>query len=167
MEILGSSNAWDYLLLLPDLSEETILNIHKQILFFDISNAGTYRKMPVHIGDKEMPIPESIETSVGGMINIRKENEDLFEIAAEMHLQFENIHPFVDGTGRTGRMRMIMNLQLIQSGYLPINIRQNDSGKYYRCFRQYYIAPEKGVQEVFNLITKYEDEELTKLLSWI
>jgi len=38
---------------------------------------------------------------------------------------------------------------------------------YYRCFRQYDIAHEKRIQELFNLVTKCEDEELTKLSDWI
>ena len=77
-----------------------------------------------------------------------------------VHLIFENIHPFIDGNGRTGRM--IINLQLLKTGYLPINIKQKDAGKYYGCFRQYDKSKEKGVQELYNLITKYEYEELLK-----
>ena len=70
-----------------------------------------------------------------------------------------------DGNGRTGRM--LLNLQLLREGWLPINIKKNESGKYYRCFRQFDISREKGIQEMFNLITKYEYEELLKLRSLI
>lgn len=48
-----------------------------------------------------------------------------------------------------------------------MDIKKDDVGKYYRCFRKYDIAEEKGIQELFNLITKYEYEELLKFKSWI
>ena len=97
--------------------------------------------------------------------DIIKNEENLFEKAAKIHLMFENIHPFIDGNGRTGRM--LLNLQLLREGWLPINIKKNESGKYYRCFRRFDISKEKGIQEMFNLITKYEYEELLKLRSLI
>jgi len=48
------------------------------------------------------------------------------ERIAELHMRFEQIHPFPDGNGRTGRM--ILNQQLLNAGYLPITI--NDKSKY-------------------------------------
>lgn len=165
MEVLGSSNAWNYVLTLPELSVETIKTIHKYLLFFDVEHAGIYRNIPVHVGDKQMPEHRNIEDAIIRLLEIPKRDHDLFKIISEMHLRFENIHPFIDGNGRTGRM--MINLQLMSAGYLPINIKKNEAGEYYRCFRQYDKASEKGIQELFNLITKYEYEELSKLKNWI
>lgn len=59
----------------------------------------------------------------------------IVECVAYFHLQFESIHPFIDGNGRTGRL--IMNLQLIKSGLPAINIKFADRRKYYDAFDEY------------------------------
>ena len=163
MEVIGSNKAWDYVLSLPLLTKETILNIHRRILFFDEENAGIFRNSPVHIGEKQMAESDHIEDDVAALIE--QDEEDVFRQISLFHLRFENIHPFIDGNGRAGRM--LINLQLMMAGFLPVNIKYKDVGRYYRCFRQYDISPGKGVQEMYNLITKYEYEELTGLIEAI
>jgi Fic family protein len=49
-------------------------------------------------------------------------------MAATFHQKFEEIHPFFDGNGRTGRM--IMNYMLIQSGFPPIVIQKKNRKEY-------------------------------------
>ncbi len=157
MEVLGSNNAWNYVLSKPEVSTYTLKQIHKRILFFDVENAGVFRNIPIYVGDKKMLNEDLIEEAISKLLKPLK-NIDIFKEVADFHLKFENIHPFVDGNGRTGRM--LINLQLISNGFLPVNIKFNDAGKYYRCFRQYDISEKRGIQEMFNLLTKYEYEQL-------
>jgi Fic family protein len=44
-------------------------------------------------------------------------SDRLTQDLAEVHCRFEQIHPFVDGAGRTGRL--ILNLLLVRLGYPP------------------------------------------------
>lgn len=49
--------------------------------------------------------------------------------AAYYHVKFENIHPFADGNGRTGRLTM--NYFLLTHNHPPIIIHQEDRKNYY------------------------------------
>ena len=42
--------------------------------------------------------------------------------AAMLHSIFVKIHPFIDGNGRTARL--LLNLELMKSGYVPIVIQK-------------------------------------------
>ncbi|OZG59913.1 Fic/DOC family protein [Bifidobacterium lemurum] len=48
--------------------------------------------------------------------------------AAGFHALFENVHPFADGNGRTGRQ--LLNMMLMSSGYKPVAIK-HDAGRTY------------------------------------
>lgn len=50
------------------------------------------------------------------------------EELANIHCRFEQIHPFLDGNGRTGRL--ILNLILVRLGYPPMVIYKRDRQRY-------------------------------------
>lgn len=56
------------------------------------------------------------------------------ERLATVHARFEQIHPFLDGNGRTGRL--LLNLLLVRSGYPPIVIRNRQRTAYLRALAQ-------------------------------
>ena len=51
--------------------------------------------------------------------------------AAKVHVDFVGIHPFIDGNGRVSRL--IMNLELLKSGYQAVNIRNDKKLGYYEA----------------------------------
>ena len=52
---------------------------------------------------------------------------------AEAHSRFEQIHPFIDGNGRAGRL--LLNLVLVRLGYAPAIIYKRDRNRYLAALR--------------------------------
>lgn len=57
-----------------------------------------------------------------------KTNDDKLLSILDTHIQFERIHPFSDGNGRTGRM--IMMYSLLQEGFPPLIIEKETKAQY-------------------------------------
>ncbi len=62
--------------------------------------------------------------------------------AAYFHAKFENMHPFADGNGRTGRL--IMNYILLLNGHPPIIIHEEDRKRYYEALEAWDEQQELG-----------------------
>jgi Fic family protein len=56
------------------------------------------------------------------------------ERLAILHNRFEQVHPFLDGNGRTGRL--VLNLMVARLGYPPAIIYKRDRDKYLRALRR-------------------------------
>jgi len=56
------------------------------------------------------------------------------EQLAALHCRFEQIHPFLDGNGRAGRL--VLNLILVRLGYPPAIIYKRDRDRYIRALQR-------------------------------
>jgi Fic family protein len=56
------------------------------------------------------------------------------EALARAHARFEQIHPFLDGNGRTGRL--LLNLVLVRAGYPPAIIYKGERSRYLAALRR-------------------------------
>ncbi|MDI6601497.1 MAG: Fic family protein [Thermoanaerobacteraceae bacterium] len=117
-----------------DISEAVIKNIHYLLLKgIDDKNAGKYREANVLIsGSKHIPpmnvlVPEKMNELIT-WYDKSKEIIHPIEHAAEFHLRFTYIHPFIDGNGRCARL--LMNLILMRNSYVPAIIRMEDRLEY-------------------------------------
>ncbi len=61
-------------------------------------------------------------------LNNAATDEEKLESILDTHIQFERIHPFSDGNGRTGRM--LMNYSLMQEGLPPLIIEKETKAIY-------------------------------------
>ncbi|MBR4156079.1 MAG: Fic family protein [Bacteroidales bacterium] len=144
LEAVGYKEAFQYVEELAkqdkDLSEFDIKSIHNLVLADRPEDRGTFRRVNVRIaGALTTPVqPYLIEPKIEELLNnynVWSKSMHIVERVANFHLQFESIHPFIDGNGRTGRL--IMNLQLIKEGLPAINIKFADRRKYYDAFDEY------------------------------
>ncbi len=126
--------------ILREVSKEIIVLLH-QMLIGNINDniAGKFRKIGeyVRVGTYIAPPPEHIEKIIEEIISEYTSEHDSYFIdkIAKFHLDFENLHPFVDGNGRIGRV--LINYQLQQLGFPNLIIRDKEKQKYYNGFKEY------------------------------
>lgn len=147
------------------LSESVIKQIHSLVLIDRPEDRGTFRRIPVRImGAYTEPVqPFMIEPKITELLAVndeRKTSMGIIERIARFHLEFEGIHPFIDGNGRTGRL--ILNLDLIRNGYPPINVKFADRKQYYDAFDAYYR--DGDADKMTDLIAEYVNERLDEYL---
>jgi Fic family protein len=134
------------------ITEEAILNIHRILLEnTDPEIAGIFRDEQVWIGGRGIsphnaafvpPHQENIAAYLMDLIEFinRKDIHGLLQ-ASIAHCQFETIHPFLDGNGRTGRalmQAMLHNSGLIRKSALPISAGLlSDIQSYFRALESY------------------------------
>ena len=143
MEAVGHKEAFEFVSELvkqnEPLSERIIKQIHFLVLVGNKDDRGVYRKVPVHImGAKHEPVqPYMIEPKMEELLKSFMEGkEHIITKLARFHIEFEGIHPFIDGNGRTGRL--LVNLELMKAGYPPIDIKFTDRMEYYKAFDEYH-----------------------------
>ena len=153
------------------LNERELLSVHNLILRGIIpEDAGRYRRVQVMIkGSAHMPPQPFI---------VAKEMEDYFFwfeenknkmhpviLAAEMHERLVTIHPFIDGNGRTSRL--IMNLILLQNGFVIANIKGDYDSRmtYYQSLEKAQTSGNK--EDFFMFIASVEKECLERYLGII
>lgn len=146
------------------ISEWNIKNIHKLVLKEIDDNAGTYRgenikiKGTTHIPPDYLIVPELMEKLIINYEDWKKYHPIIR--AALLHGELVKIHPFVDGNGRTSRL--VMNLSLMNSGYLPVIVKKDKRLEYYNALDKAHITGD--YTDFVKLVNELEIEMLNKYL---
>ncbi len=130
-EAVGHGAAYDFMLELArqkdmNITEDTIKKLHR--IFYqkvDAEQAGQYRSIQVYISGTEYvpPAPDEVPRLMKHLADQVSSSRDTLhpiELAAMAHKRLVDIHPFVDGNGRTARL--LMNLILVNTGYGVVSI---------------------------------------------
>ena len=169
LEVVGHRDAFLYVVSLVStkvpISERVIREIHSLVLINRPEDKGVYRRIPVKIMGAHHEPPTALSCPLfrwsGWLRNCPHDSRHRIETAALFHLNFEGVHPFIDGNGRTGRL--ILNLMLMQAGYPPIDVKFSDRRKYYACFDSYYR--DHDASPMVNMVGEYVKERLSQYLS--
>ena len=170
MEAVGHKEAFDFVSeLVKDnvpISESIIKQIHYLVLADKKEDRGVYRRIPVHIiGAQHEPVqPYLIEPKMEQLLyDFAASTEHIVTKLARFHIEFEGIHPFIDGNGRTGRL--LVNLELMKAGFPPIDIKFTDRIAYYRAFDEYHVKRNLSAME--NLFAGYINARLDMYLDML
>ena len=119
----------------------------------DIKDTEGYRTVQVFIQGSEHipPEPEKVPNLMMYYIyNYNHDEQDIFTKIAKYHIDFEKIHPFEDGNGRTGRL--LINYELLKNNLPPIVILKDDSKKYYEFLsNEDYKKFARWIKELSNI----------------
>lgn len=102
-----------------------ILEAHKTLMSGgdgDKANPGHYRKQPVKVGKLTPPPANKVEDLIADLEKFINDDDSLPALikAGLAHIQFETIHPFLDGNGRIGRLLIVLMLMKDKVIFAPI-----------------------------------------------
>ena len=138
LEAINHADAFDYIKGFVgkkknEINLRDILLLHSLILKrIDDKHAGVIRKVFASIAgsDSKLPDPIKVPQLMDEFVDwLHTVQDHPATIAADAHHRLVSIHPFVDGNGRSARL--LMNLLLMQEGYPPAIIKNDNRKKYF------------------------------------
>lgn len=162
-EAINHKYAVNYILnhLDEELSEQIIKDIAIMINR-NISEISGYRTVPVRIRGAEHvpPAPEQIPQQMMYFVYNYNHTEfdSIYQKLAQMHLQFERIHPFEDGNGRTGRL--LLNFELIKNNLAPVVIPKEQRSSYFEMIGN---NDSTALEDFLKMLSDEEQERINQM----
>lgn len=159
-EVVGHARAIDLVYALldqPTLDKEAIFALHRAVQTQSVvdiycpigawknESNGRYISQDNRLVYLAYPEPDAIEHLMTLWLELYHQSVILDEAQAvlvytRLHLAFASIHPFFDGNGRMARL--LANIPLLKSGYLPIVVKKEARAAYIQTLSEYQrISP--------------------------
>ena len=126
----------------------------------NINDTEGYRAVQVFIRGSEHipPAPEKVPNLMNYYVyNYNHDEQDIFIKIARYHIEFEKIHPFEDGNGRTGRL--LINYELLKNNLPPVVNSKDDRVKYLEFLRK---NDGSGLAQWLRDLSNTEEERMKK-----
>ena len=159
-EAINLKYAYNYIL--KNIDKSITVDMIKQIsklINKNIKDLDGFRKTQVFIkGASDIPpkseyVPMLISELVYKKVKVK--NENVYEYISRFHIDFEHIHPFEDGNGRTGRV--IIAKELLSRGLAPVVIPYTKRAEYIN------YLDEKNVEGLSKMLMKLSNEEKERM----
>jgi len=171
-EMTGHFSMFNHMLTTWDqpLTEQLIKEYHYYLkvgVFEDRANGypvGEYKNRVNYVSDIQVANPAKVQAYMQELI---KRYESIKEVSifelAKLHADFEKVHPFQDGNGRTGRL--ILLKECLRKGIIPILIRDIDKEVYYFSLNK--AQKENDYQALINYLTKEQEYYLGRIKEFL
>lgn len=123
------------------LTQELIKQFHYELksgVFEDRANGyaiGDYKERPNVIGVYHTVRPENVAEEMRKLLEWYSNQVVDISVLAEFHIRYENIHPFQDGNGRTGRL--IVFRECLKNHIVPVVIEDSNRNEYLNALKAY------------------------------
>ncbi len=136
-EVENSLKAWEF------LNKKFVFNVSNIKKLYHILTAELlqengqkyprwFKKVPIVVNNNTTSAPENVETEIQTLLQEYKTHgkaQFSLKQAFDFHLRFEQIHPFENGNGRTGRF--LLNKILLANGLLPMIVFESNRQAYF------------------------------------
>jgi len=143
-----------------DIFDEKFIKSLNETINRNIKDTEGYRTIQVFIRGSEHipPSPEKIPNLMNYYVyNYNNDEQNIFTKIATYHIEFEKIHPFEDGNGRTGRL--LLNYELLKNNIPPVVISKEDRVKYFEFLSN---DDSIGLSEWLRELSNVEKERMKK-----
>ena len=174
-EVKNAIKTYEMYPTLDAFKEKDLLKAHGVMMQALVDNPGLYRRGGVGVfGEKGLvhlaPPADRVPMLMGDLFDWLKQSKDHLLIrSCVFHFEFEFIHPFIDGNGRTGRLWQSLILGKLHPlfEHLPVeNMVYSNQRQYYDAITASTNAEQSGpfidfmLNEIYKTLKAHQGEEL-------